>query len=393
MKKLLAVPLLCTLLLCGCSSNGGEEISETSAPETSSATVTEAETTTEETTVTEPAEEEIIQAVQTTRSQDFDIGGGYVCFTTGKGEDKILNVAIDNIITDSINLDNMCLDPDWQINFYDIDTPPCFALEVGRFVIVNDQPYFIGSIDYRTYFVIDGKITEMNWTLDGERLDTIDYTMLKCRGEGDEFVSYSIPHWDERYTKRHFAFADGDYTNIVGYTEYIDDKIMKPDDDSIRYALQNLAQDKNSEAAYEVMSKFFGFWSSAYNAERSYDEDYLFLDRIEKEGFRTKEEIMNTLSEFCTLAAAEEVYSKLVESRYSDFKIIDGRVYLYDGAPSNYLPDYFIESAEEKDGVITARFFAYYAVQDIPYVICPPLYAEFVREDGVWKISSLPKEK
>ena len=40
---------------------------------------------------------------------------------------------------------------------------------------------------------------------------------------------------------------------------------------------------------------------------------------------------MNTLSEFCTPAAAEEVYSMLVENRYSDFEVIDGRIYLQDG--------------------------------------------------------------
>ena len=102
---------------------------------------------------------------------------------------------------------------------------------------------------------------------------------------------------------------------------------------------------------------------------------------------------MTVISEFCTPAAVDEIYSMLVENRYTDFKVIDGRIYLYDGPPNNDLPYYFIESTEENDGVITARLFAYYSGQDIPYRICPPLYAEFVRENGVWKISSLPKEK
>ncbi|MDE5858849.1 MAG: hypothetical protein K2H23_00420 [Oscillospiraceae bacterium] len=330
-----------------------------------------------------------VWAVQATRSLDYDIGGGYICYKTGKSGSRILNVVKDNVITDSINLsdENLSFDPDCHINFYDIDTPPCFALETSSW-----------GIDYRTYFVIDGKITEMNWTLDGEPLDTIDYTMLQCRGEGDEFVSYSIPIWeDDRFTKRHFTFADGNYTNIVGYTEDIEDKITKEYNDNlhgyVKHGTQLLDNVQNAKIAYEIIRKFDVFWGNAYNAERSYDEDYLFLDRIEKEGFRTKEEIMNTLSEFCTPAASEEVYSELVESRYSDFKIIDGRFYLYDGPPSNYLPYYFIESAEEKDSVITAKIFSYYSGQDRPYWICPPLYAEFVREDGVWKISSLPKEK
>lgn len=116
-----------------------------------------------------------VWAVQTTRSPNYDIGGGYVCFTTGKAENKMLNVAKDNIITDSIKLIGT-FDPNWQIHFYDMDVPPCFALEAK-------------GINYRTYFVIDGKITEMNWTLDGERLDTVDYTMIHCRGDGDGFVS------------------------------------------------------------------------------------------------------------------------------------------------------------------------------------------------------------
>ncbi|MBD5140452.1 MAG: hypothetical protein HDT25_03420 [Ruminococcus sp.] len=327
-----------------------------------------------------------VWAVQTTRSLDYDIGGGYVCYKTGKSGSRILNVVKDNFIIDSINLsdENLSFDPDWQINFYDMDTPPCFALEVH-------------GIDYRTYFVIDGKITEMNWTLDGEPLDTVDYTMLKCRGVGDEFVSYSIPIWEnDRFTKRHFTFEDGDYTNIVGYTEDIDDKITKEYNDNlhgyVKHGTQLLDEEQNAKIAYEIIRKFDGFWDDAYHAERSYVEDEFWLCQIEEEGFRTKEEIMKTISEFCTPAASEEVYSKLIEGS-SDFKIIDGRVYLYDEAPSNYLPYYFIESAEEKDGVITAKIFAYYSGQDIPYWICPPLYAEFVREDGVWKISSLPKEK
>ena len=71
MKKLFSALILCTAILCGCSENDAEEISETSAPETSSVTVTTKSTTAttttitttttaKETTVNEPAEEEII---------------------------------------------------------------------------------------------------------------------------------------------------------------------------------------------------------------------------------------------------------------------------------------------------------------------------------------------
>lgn len=311
-------------------------------------------------------------AAQTTRSRDYDIGGGYTCYISEN--DKILNVVKDNVITDSMMMGAYNFLPDWQIKFYDMDVPPCFALQTKSW-----------GDDYKTYFVIDGKITEMNWTLDGEKLDAIDYTMLQCRGEGDGFVSYSIPIWeDDRFVIRRFTFADGDLTDISGYSKEINGEIIKWwDTDS----------GTSCETANELMYKFCGFWGGAYRAETSYDGNERWLLLIEKEGFRTKEEMLKTLSEFCTPAAAEEVYTMLLENRYPDFELIDGRIYLHEGPPSNYLPYYYIESAEEKDSVITARFFAYYSGQDIPYVICPPLYAEFVREGGVWKISSLPKEK
>lgn len=321
------------------------------------------------------------------RSQNYDIGGGYTCYISGN--DKILNIVKDNIIIDSMMMGACNFLPDWQIKFYDMDVPPCFALQTKSW-----------GDDYKTYFVIDGKIAEMNWTLDGEKLDKIDYTMLQCRGENNgEFVSYSIPVFkNDRFTKRHFTFAEDDYTNIVGYSEDIEDKITKEYSENlheyVRHTLQLLDSGANARTAYETLSKFVNFWSAVYS-DRNFSvmDDNKLWGRLEKEGFRTREELLDTLSEFCTSAAADEAYSMLIESKYSDFYEIDGRFYLYDGPPSTYLPYYFIESAEEKDGVITARFFAYYSGQDIPYVICPPLYAEFVFEDGVWKISSLPKER
>lgn len=308
-----------------------------------------------------------VWAVQATRSQNYDIGGGYVCYTTEKGEDKILNVAKDNNITDSINLNNMCFDPDWQIDFYDMNTPPCFALEVGSFVSVNHQAYFIGSIYYRTYFVIDGKITEMNWTLDGERLDTVDYTKLKCRGEGDEFVSYSAPSYEyydtlERYR---FSFANGSYTDIAGHTE----KAPKPEGSA---AVADELIDKLSELYFDVLNFELPCRTDEQNIK-----------------YYNEEDIMNALCEFCTKPVAEEFFN--IVSR--ELRIVDDRLYSYDEAPAWFPPRDHIEAAEEKDGVITARLFSYYSGHDIPYNIRPPVYAEFVREDGVWKISSLPKEK
>lgn len=377
MKKLFFALILCTALLCGCSPNGGEEISAVS--ETSSVAAAEESVTQTETTAAAEKETAVTTATEAVRSQDYDIGGGYVCFTTGEAENKILNVAKDNVITDSIKTG--VFKPDWQIKFYDIDTPPCFALATGDY-----------TLNYRTYFVIDGKITEMNWTLDGERLDTVDYTMLKCRGEGGGFVSYSVPVGDDDpFERRRFTFADGDYTNIVGYTEQLDDKIMKWWD--AEHFPKNLDRGENIAVAYEIISKFCCFWDDTYSAKGSYTDEECWLWKIEKEGFRTREEMLDTLSEFCTTTVAEDFYSMLIEGEYSDFKVIDGRICRYDGPPYNYLPYYYIESAEERDGVITARLFAHYDGQEIPYIICPPLYAEFVREDGVWKINKLPYEK
>ena len=385
MKKLFSAFILCTAILCGCSAKGGNEISETAVSETSSVTVTtegsattvtETETTTtittatttEKTTVTEPAEEKIDQTVQTNRSQDYDIGGGYVCYTTGKAENKILNVAKDNVITDSINLNGLYFEPNWQINFYDMDVPPCFALNLEETsVSIDHKTYYAGSRYYRTYFVIDGKITEMNWTLDGEKLDKIDYTMLKCRGEGDEFVSYSAPSYEyydtlERYR---FSFANGSYTDIVGHTE----KVPKLEGST---AVADELIDKLSEIYFDVLN----FELPCHTDEQNIK-------------YYTEEDIMNALCEFCTKPVAEEFFN--IISR--ELRIVDDRFYSYDEAPSWFPPRDYIEAAEEKDGVITARLFSYYSGQDIPYNIRPPVYAEFVREDGVWKISLLPNEK
>lgn len=288
----------------------------------------------------------------TTRSQNYNIGGGYACYISHN--DKILNVVKDNIITDSMKLGASNFLPDWQINFYDMETPPCFALSVH-------------GIDYSTYFVIDGKITEMNWTLDGKRLDTVDYTMLKCRGEGDGFVSYSAPGYEYRdmLERYRFSFANGSYTDIVGHTE----KVSQPEG--------------SAAVADKLINKLSELYFTVLNFELPCHTDEQNIK------YYTEEDIMNALCEFCTKPVAEEFFNIVSRELY----IVNGRLYSYDEAPAWFPPRDYVESAEEKNGVITARLFSYYSGQDIPYNIRPPVYAEFVREDGVWKISSLPKEK
>lgn len=68
MKKLLAVSLLCTAMLCGCSAGNGDEISETAVSETSSITVTTESTAT---TVTEKETTTTITTKTATKSTSY----------------------------------------------------------------------------------------------------------------------------------------------------------------------------------------------------------------------------------------------------------------------------------------------------------------------------------
>ena len=372
-RYLLALTLS-ALLLAGCTKpapNTSNVETEASATET---TVATAETTTAVTYVTE---ETAVTTAETAPEKlaEKDIGGGYTIYATEKNDEYTLHLADENGETDSMSITYSQfrgLKPSSheyhpELNFYDFEVPPYFSLDAG------------GSLQYRTYFAVDGKIREAEWYLDGEKLESIDYTMLYCRGDSDKVVSYSVSDYDfenNRYgelTKRTFTF-DKENLRFDGYSE------PAP------------APDGAAAIASEMLYRSDIFWGELYNAE--FDPD-VYVDNycmITEEGFRTKDEIIGTLLEFCMPSAAEEIYNYFFESKYMDFMEIDGRMYLFVGAPSMYRSTKYVESAVEADGRIIAKIYSYTLGQDVPHHIDPPLYAEFVQENGIWKIASMPSE-
>ena len=375
--RLLLTLTLSAILLTGCTKPAPKadiSVTETSVAETTAVTITTAETTTavpsatEETTVTtaETAPEKLAEK---------DIGGGYTIYATEKNDEYTLHLADENGETDSMSitysqfrgLKSSSYEYHPELNFYDFEVPPYFSLDAG------------GSLQYRTYFAVDGKIREAEWYLDGEKLESIDYTMLYCRGDGDKVVSYSVSDYDFENncygepTKRTFTF-DMENLRFDGYSE------PAP------------TPDGSAAIASEMLYKSDIFWGVLYNAEFDPDVSVDSYCMITEEGFRTKDEIIGTLLEFCTPSAAEEFYTYIFESKYSDFEEIDGRMYLIDGPPSMRNSIKYVESAVEADGRITAKIYSYTTGQDVPHHIDPPLYADFVQEDGVWKIASMPSE-
>ena len=312
---------------------------------------------------------------------DFDVGGGYKLYCAEESNDTYTLFAADEKgITDSMSIIREDINDFYYLygrhphqNFYDFDVPPGFSVYHEKLGLLYD-----------TYFIIDGKFRQAEWILDGEKLDGIDYTMLYCYGNGskngrDEFVSYSADgydHWDIKEpltTKRHFTF-DLENLRFEGYSE--------PYPEPTGYA----------KIADEVMHKYANFDDGLIRAKlgENFESD-IFLLKIEEEGFRTTEELMDSLKSFCTDTVAKELYDKYLSG--GDFEEHDGCIYRFDGPPADYKSEDYIDSAEEKNGVITAKIYSYVTGQDVPYRINPPMYAEFVQENGVWKISSLPKEK
>ena len=306
---------------------------------------------------------------------DSEIGGGYKIYAAREKDNTFtLYAADENGITDSIEISGDDLEYLYNrytgyhrypyLGFYDFDAPPCFALPTVRW-----------GLTYNTYFIVDGKFRQGEWVLDGEKLDRIDYTLLTCFGNGNnEFVSYSAPGilWGggmEPLIRRNFTF-DRENLRFEGYSE--------PYPEPTGYA----------GIAAEVFKKYGEFVGGLYDYSPEtvgeLHESDLWLYKYEKEGFRTKAEVMERLREFCTESVAEQFYSYYIKG---DLAEIDGIIYHLDGAPSHYESLKHIDSAEEKNGVITARVYAYTIGQDIPFFIDPPLYAELVQEKGVWKIS------
>lgn len=375
--RLLLTLILSAILLTSCTKPAPKadiSVTETSTAETTAVIVTTAETTT---AVTSATEETTVTTAETAPEKlaEKDIGGGYTIYATEKNDEYTLHLADENGETDSMSitysqfrgLKSSSYEYHPELNFYDFEVPPYFSLDAG------------GSLQYRTYFAVDGKIQETEWYLDGEKLESIDYTMLYCRGDGDKVVSYSVNDYDfenNRYgelTKRTFTF-DKENLRFDGYSE------PAP------------APQEAAAIASEMLYKSDIFWGKLYNADFDPDVAVDNYCMITEEGFRTKDEIIGTLLEFCTPSAAEEFYTYVFESKYSDFEEIDGRIYLIDGPPSMRNSIKYVESAVEADGRITAKIYSYTTGQDVPHHIDPPLYAEFVQENGVWKIASMPSE-
>lgn len=386
MRKFSMLLAIC-LLLCSCSPKQQEaseqetqtvSISETAM--TTSRTVTVSTTAVSvsqrETTETEPPEDEMILT---------HIGGGYKIYAAREKDNTFTLYAADkNGITDSMEIsgDDLGYLQDRYtgyyrypyLGFYDFDAPPCFALPTERW-----------GLTYNTYFIVDGKFRQGEWILDGEKLDGIDYTMLTCFGNGEnEFISYSAPGYDHNYVwdpliKRRFTF-DKDHLRFDGYSE--------PAPEPEGYAA----------IANEVFKKHGEFVGGLYdyspeNYGESYESDeYYWFSKYEKEGFRTKTEVMDTLRKYCTESVAEQFYSYYIND-VGDLAEIDGLIYHCTDAPAHYESIKYIDSAEEKNGVITARVYSYTVGQDIPHDINPPMYAKIVQEDGVWKLASFSEEK
>ncbi|MCH5193153.1 MAG: hypothetical protein J1F11_04260 [Oscillospiraceae bacterium] len=321
-----------------------------------------------------------VHAVREISYFDPDIGGGYTVYAVKKdNDDAVLYAADENGVTDSMELlsgDVIYLLDRYEfysryahMGFYDFDAPPCFAL-----------PRTGWGLTYDTYFIVDGKFCQGEWYLDGEKQDGVDYTMLTCFGTGsNEFVSYSSPSYNMDYVlepliRRVFTF-DRENLRFEGYSE--------PYPEPTGYAA--IAAD-----VFKSHGKFVG---GLYDYDGSNFgepiEDNPYYCRYEKEGFRTKEEVMERLREYCTESMAEQFYSYYIYDT-GDLMEYDGYICQSDGAPGHYESIKYIDSAEEKNGVITARVYSYTIGQDIPHDINPSMYARIVQEDGVWKLDSFP---
>lgn len=142
------------------------------------------------------------------------------------------------------------------------------------------------------------------------------------------------------------------------------------------------ARSPDAGIADELLNRINSFYYSVLNFELPCRTDEKNIK------YYTEEDIMNGLCEFCTKSVAEEFFNTVSGQLYKS----DGRFYSYDEAPSYFPPVNYVAGTEKKDGVITAKLFSHSFGHDIPYIFYSPIYAEFVLEDGVWKISKLPKE-
>ena len=365
-RQLLALTLS-ALLLAGCTEPAPKP-AETEASVTE-ASVTAAETTTAVTSVTE---ETTVATAETAPEKlvEKDIGGGYTIYATEKNGEYTLHLADENGETDSMSITNVEYDWHtdcyWQPIFYDFDLPPCFSV----YTYTDD----IIQLHYRLYFAIDGKIREAEWYLDGEKLDSLNYPLLRCYGNGDSFNAYLPFERDEDYN----------WLDITKCTFTFDENKLRFEGTSQR-PITHEGTAKAAADALDELTKLRWELRTCECSDELVDDVY---NEITADGLRTKDEFMDRLHKFCTEEAAEEIFAALFEGEY---KASDGKLYRVEGAlnPFTYM---IIDNVLETDNGITAKIYSYAFGQDRPNYINPPLYIDFVQEDGVWKIASMPSE-
>ena len=367
-RYLLALTLS-ALLLAGCTKPApNTSITETEASVTET-TVATAETTTAVTSVTEETTVTTTAPVPE-KLAEKDIGGGYTIYATEKNDEYTLHLADENGETDSMSITNVeydwYIDCYWQPIFYDFDLPPCFSV----YTYTGD----IIQLHYRLYFAIDGKIREAEWYLDGEKLDSLNYPLLRCYGNGDSFNAYLPFEWDEDYN----------WLDITKCTFTFDENKLRFEGTSQR-PITHEGTAKAAADALDELTKLRWELRTCECSDELVDDVY---NEITADGLRTKDEFMDRLHKFCTEESAEEIFTALFEGEY---KASDGKLYRVEGAlnPFTYM---VIDNVLETDNGITAKIYSYAFGQDRPNYINPPLYIDFVQENGIWKIASMPYE-
>ena len=370
-KGLLALSLS-ALLLAGCTKPAPEpmktETSVTAAETTTSLTSATEETTSETKITTETAE------LAPKKLAEKNIGGGYTIYATEKNGEYTLHLADGNGETDSMSITNVeydwYTDCYWQPIFYDFDLPPCFSV----YTYTGD----IFQLHYRLYFAIDGKIREAEWYLDGEKLDSLNYPLLRCYGKGDSFNAYLPFERDEDYN----------WLDITKCTFTFDENKLRFEGTSQR-PITHEGTAKAAADALDELTKLRWELRTCECNDELVDDVY---NEITADSLRTKDEFMDRLHKFCTEEAAEEIFASLFKEEYSDYQAYGGKLYRIEGAP-NPFTYMVVDNAWETDNGITAEIYSYAFSQDHPNYINPPLYIDFVQEDGVWKIASMPSEQ
>ena len=370
--KLITVLIFLAILLTACAKPAPSEPTEVAA-ETTEIETTEI-TTIATSTITTTETKMTTAEAELEKFAEKDIGGGYRIYATEKDGEYTLHLADENGETDSISLTaaefSYYTILDWHPIFYDFDLPPCFSIYT-----------YTGSVTelhYRTYFAIDGEIREAEWYLDGEKLETLSYSLLRCYGNGDSFNAYLPFEWDENYN----------WLDVTKCTFTFDEENLRFEGKS-QCPITHEGTAKTAADALDLLTEFRWELRRCECSDEIIDDWYM---EITTEGLRTYDEFMSRLREFYTEEAADEIFAALSEGEYSNYKVYDGKLYRIDSVPEPFTY-MIVDKAWETDNGITAKIYSYAFSQDHPNYINPPVYVDFVQEDGVWKISSFSTER